>query len=47
MNHVYTKQLARFDRVGQRITGDRRQGSSRGKGYENVHVAIDDAMRLA
>ena len=28
-------------------TGDRRQGCSRGAGYEKVHVAIDDATRLA
>ncbi len=47
MIHVDTKQLARFERVGPRITGDRRQGSSRGAGYEKVHVAIDDATRLA
>ncbi len=30
-----------------RITGDRRQGCSRGAGYEKVRVAIDDATRLA
>ena len=42
-----TKQLARFKRVGHRITGDRRQCSFRGTGYEKVHVAIDDATRLA
>ena len=47
MIHVDTKQLARFERVGHRITGDRHQGSSRGAGYEKVHVAIDDATRLA
>jgi hypothetical protein len=47
MIHVDTKQLARFKRVGLRITGYRRQGSSRGAGYEKVHVAIDDATRLA
>ncbi|KEF41858.1 MAG: transposase [Cyanobium sp. CACIAM 14] len=47
MIHVDTKQLARFERVGHRITGDRRQGASRGAGYEKVHVAIDDATRLA
>jgi transposase len=47
MIHVDTKQLARFERVGHRITGDRRQGTSRGAGYEKVHVAIDDATRLA
>ena len=47
MIHVDTKQLARFERVGHRITGDRRQGCSRGAGYEKVHVAVDDATRLA
>lgn len=47
MIHVDTRQLARFERVGHRITGDRRQGCSRGAGYERVHVAIDDATRLA
>ena len=46
MIHVDTKQLARFERVGHRITGDRRQGCSRGAGYEKVHVAVDDATRL-
>jgi len=47
MIHVDTKQRARFKRVGHRITGDRRQGCSRGAGYEKVHVAIDGASRLA
>ena len=47
MIHVDTKQLACFQRVGHRITGDRRHGSSRGAGYEKVHVAVDDATRLA
>ncbi len=47
MIHVDTKQLARFERVGHRITGDSRQGRSRRAGYEKVHVAIDDATRLA
>lgn len=46
MIHVGTKQLARFERVGQLITGDRRLGCSRGAGYEKAHVAIDDATRL-
>lgn len=44
---VDTKQLARFERIGHRITGDRRQGTSRGAGYEKVHVAVDDATHLA
>jgi transposase len=47
MIHVDTKQLARFRKVGHRITGDRRLGSSRGAGYEKAHVAVDDATRLA
>ena len=47
MIHVDTKQLDRFVRVGHRITGHRRQGCSRCAGYEKVHVAIDDATRLA
>jgi transposase InsO family protein len=44
--HLDVKKLARFRRVGHRITGDRRQGSD-GAGWEFVHVAIDDASRLA
>ena len=47
MIHVDTKQLARFERIGHRITGDRRQGCSPGAGYEKAHVAVDDATRLA
>jgi Integrase core domain/Homeodomain-like domain len=41
-----TKKLARFRRVGHPITGDRRRGSD-GAGWEFVHVAVDDASRLA
>ena len=47
MNHVDTKQLACFERVGHRITGNRRLGSSRGAGYEKALVVIDNATRLA
>jgi transposase len=47
MIHVDTKQLACFQRVGHRITRDRKQGCSPGAGYEKVHVAVDDATRLA
>ncbi len=47
MIHVDIKQLARFKRVGHRITGDRRLGSSRGAGCEKAHVAVDDATRMA
>ena len=41
------KTLARFRKVGHRITGDRQRGSSCGVGYDKVHVAVDDATRLA
>jgi transposase InsO family protein len=44
--HLDIKKLARFRRIGHRITGDRRQGSE-GAGWEFVHVAVDDASRLA
>jgi transposase InsO family protein len=44
--HLDIKKLARFRRVGHRITGDRR-GQSAGAGWEFVHVAVDDASRLA
>ena len=45
--HIDIKQLGRFERVGHRITGNRQLGESRGAGFEFVHVAIDDASRLA
>jgi transposase len=44
--HLDIKKLARFEGVGHRITGDRR-GRSEGMGYDCLHVAIDDATRLA
>jgi transposase InsO family protein len=44
--HLDIKKLARFEGVGHRITGDRR-GGSEGMGYDCLHVAIDDATRLA
>jgi transposase InsO family protein len=47
MIHIDIKKLGRFDRVGHRITGDRRQGETRGAGWEYVHVCIDDASRVA
>jgi transposase InsO family protein len=46
MLHLDVKKLARIVRVGHRITGVRR-GQARGAGYEFVHVAVDDASRLA
>lgn len=46
--HIDIKKLGRFDRVGHRITGDRKgQSNSRGVGWEFVHVCIDDASRVA
>ena len=46
--HTDIKKLGRFERVGHRITGDRRgQSNSRGVGWEYVHVCIDDHSRVA
>lgn len=46
--HIDIKKLGKFDRVGHRITGDRKgQSNARGIGWEFVHVAIDDASRIA
>jgi transposase InsO family protein len=46
--HIDIKKLGRFNRVGHRITGDRRgQSNSRGVGWEYVHVCIDDHSRIA
>jgi transposase InsO family protein len=44
--HVDVKKLGRIGRVGHRITGDPRS-RVRGIGWEYVHVAVDDASRLA
>ena len=45
--HIDIKKLARFERLGHRLTGDRRKGKSRGAGWEYVHIAIDDHSRVA
>jgi transposase InsO family protein len=46
--HLDIKKLGRFNAIGRRITGDKRQPkSTRGVGYEFVHVAIDDHSRVA
>ncbi len=46
--HMDTKKLGRIVRVGHRITGCRKgQSNTRGTGWEALHVAIDDATRLA
>jgi transposase InsO family protein len=48
MIHLDIKKLGKFNRVGHRITGDRKgQSNSRGVGWEYVHVCIDDASRVA
>jgi transposase InsO family protein len=44
--HVDVKKLARIGRPGHRVNGDPRT-RTRGIGWEYVHVAIDDATRLA
>jgi len=44
--HFDVKKLARFRHIGHRITGDRR-GQNSNVGWEFVHVAVDDASRLA
>ena len=52
--HIDIKKLARIDGIGHRIHGDRAFQIDRGGrskhgliGYEFVHIAIDDATRLA
>jgi transposase InsO family protein len=44
--HLDVKKLGRIQAVGHRITGNRRD-TTRGAGWEYVHVAIDDYTRLA
>ncbi len=46
--HLDIKKLGRIDGIGHRITGDRTgQSGKRGTGWDYLHVAIDDASRLA
>ena len=46
--HIDIKKLGRFSRTGHRITGDRKgQSSTRGVGWEYVHVCVDDHSRVA
>lgn len=45
--HLDIKKLGRFDRPGHRVTRDRQKGTSRGAGWDYVHVAIDDHSRIA
>jgi transposase InsO family protein len=45
--HLDIKKLGRFDQPGHRVTGTRAGCRNRGAGWDFVHVAIDDATRLA
>lgn len=45
--HPDIKKLGRFDRPGHRRTGTRNGCRNRGAGSDFVHVAVDDATRLA
>jgi len=46
--HIDIKSLGKIDGVGHRITGQHaRHHRARGVGFEHLHVAIDDASRLA
>jgi transposase InsO family protein len=46
--HIDTKKLGRFNEIGHRIGGYREGlARSRGAGFDFVHVAIDDASRIA
>lgn len=44
--HIDIKKLGRIGQIGHRIHGDRTR-NTRGIGWEHLHVAIDDATRLA
>jgi transposase InsO family protein len=44
--HLDVKKLGRIERAGHRVHGDRTT-RTRGAGWEYVHVAIDDATRVA
>ena len=44
--HLDIKKLARIERPSHRVTNNRRD-RVRGAGWEFVHVAIDDASRIA
>jgi transposase InsO family protein len=44
--HIDVKKLARIERPGHRVHGDRSR-RKRGVGWEFVHICVDDASRLA
>jgi transposase InsO family protein len=45
--HLDIKKLGRFEAIGHRITGRSGHATSRGAGWEFVHVCVDDASRIA
>jgi transposase InsO family protein len=46
--HIDTKKLGRIDGIGHRITGHHTgMTRNRGIGWDHLHVAVDDASRLA
>lgn len=45
--HLDIKKLGRFDHPGHRVTSTRVGCRNRGAGWDFVHVAVDDATRLA
>lgn len=45
--HLDIKKLGRFDMERHRVTSDRRKDSSRGGGWDFLHVCDDGASRLA
>jgi transposase InsO family protein len=45
--HLDIKKLGRLGQPGHRVTGRRSGCRNRGKGWNFVHVAVDDATRLA
>jgi transposase InsO family protein len=45
--HLDTKKLGKIAGIGHRLTGDRGGHRARGIGWEYLHVAVDDASRLA
>lgn len=46
--HIDIKKLGKFNRMGHRVTGDRKMPAyMRGMGWEYVHVCVDDHSRLA
>tara|TARA_R110000787_G_scaffold119924_2_gene230840 strand:- start:86 stop:481 length:396 start_codon:yes stop_codon:yes gene_type:complete len=45
--HPDIKKLSRVHQPGHRVTGTRIGCRNRGAGWDSVHVAVDDAKRLA